>query len=158
MDTGDGTSFVDLAPSASATDRPVRVAFQHDEPSGPEIWINDSNQRVPQTYKVIDGSEPALTLDGQKLAYVSRDGDIYVTVPGEAVPAGIRVAANVGQPRRLAWSPDGQYIAYATQDSVQRVSAAGGASAPEILVATGGAPSYLYGWDNALFPVSTWTS
>jgi Periplasmic component of the Tol biopolymer transport system len=154
MDTGDGTSYVDLAPSASATERPMRVAFQHEEPSGAEIWINDSNQRVPLTYQVTKGSEPALTLDGQKLAYVGPDGDIYVTLPGEAAPAGTRLTSGAGHPTRLAWSPDGQYIAYETAAAVQRVSAAGGANAPEDLAEPPGTPSYLYGQENTLFAVT----
>ena len=154
MDTGDGTSYIDLAPSASTARRPMRIAFQHDEPSGPEIWVNDSNQRVPRTYKLVDGSEPALSLDGQKLAYVGRDGDIYVsTLPMSTAP-GTRVSAGAQHATRLVWSPDGQHIAYSTDDSVQQVSASGEASAPTALAPTKGVPSYLPGSDNFLFPVT----
>jgi Tol biopolymer transport system component len=153
MDTGPGTSYVDLAPSAANTEQPMRLAFQHDEPGGPEIWINDSNQRVPFTYKVVDGSEPAITPDGQRLAYIGPDGDIYVTIPTEGAPAGTRITSGAGHPTRLTWSPDGQYVAYATDAEVQQISASGGANAPTSLGATG-VPSYLYGWDNALYPVT----
>jgi len=154
METGDGTSYVDLAPSASTAERPLRIAFQHDEPGGPEIWVNDSNQRVPETYKLVDGSEPALSLDGQKLAYVGRDGDIYVAALLTGEVAGTQVTDGAQHPTRLAWSPDGQHIAYATEDSVQQVSATGGASAPTTLAPTTGVPSYLSGSENFLFPVT----
>jgi WD40-like Beta Propeller Repeat len=150
MDTGDGTSYVDLAPSASTSEHPMRVAFQHEEPAGSEIWLNDTNQRVPETYKLVDGSEPALSLDGQKLAYVGRDGDIYVTTPDHPGVAGTKVTSGAQHPTRLAWSPDGQYLAYATASAVQQVSAVGGANAPTTVSSAAGVPTYLPGAGNAL--------
>ena len=80
MDTGDGTSYVDLAPSAATGPGASRVPTQRAE--RPEIWINDTNQRTGmETYKVVAGSEPAVSLDGKKLAYVGANGQIFVTEP-----------------------------------------------------------------------------
>ena len=111
MDTGDGTSYVDLSPSASLGKGPSRVAFQHNEPGGPEVWFNDTHQRQPDTYKVVPGSEPALLPDGSKLAFVGTNGQVYVRT-GTTSPVQITFGAD--KPHRLAWSADGKQVAYAT--------------------------------------------
>jgi hypothetical protein len=125
MDTGDGTSYVDLSPSASLGKGPSRVAFQHNEPSGPEVWFNDTHQRQPDTYKVVPGSEPALMADGSKLAFVGANGQVYVR-SGSASPVQITFGAD--KPHRLTWSADGQRIAYATGTGIEAVGIAPGAN------------------------------
>jgi hypothetical protein len=128
MDTGPGTSYVDLAPSAAFSFKPARVAFQHVEPGGPEIWINDTNQRTPITVKVTKGSEPALSPDGQRLAYVGTSGQIFLTAPRENGGAGVQVTFGADHPTRLAWTPDGQHIAYETPKDIESVGVSPGAN------------------------------
>jgi Tol biopolymer transport system component len=106
---------------------------------------------VPAITPWVDGV-PALSLDGRKLAYVGRDGDIYVTTPEHRGVAGTKVTAGEQRATRLTWSPDGQYIAYATANAVQQVAASGGANAPTTLAPATGVPSYLPGTR----PPSTW--
>jgi WD40-like Beta Propeller Repeat len=125
MDTGDGTSYVDLSPSASLGKGPSRVAFQHDEPNGSEVWFNDTHQRQPATYKVTKGSEPALLTDGSKLAFVGANGQIYVKA-GTTDPVQITFGAD--KPHRLSWTPDGKQIAYATGAGVEAVGISPGAN------------------------------
>ena len=144
MDTGDGTSYVDLSPSASLGAGPSRVAFQHVEPGGSEIWFNDTHQRQPLTYKVGPGSEPALAPDGSKLAFVGTNGQVYVRV-GNASPVQITFGAD--KPHRLAWSPDEKQVAYATGTGVEAVGIAPGAGTNPAtkLSTTAGVPAFLAG-------------
>jgi Tol biopolymer transport system component len=146
MDTGDGTSYVDLAPSASIGTRPSRVAFQHNEPSGPEIWINDTNQRTPLTEKLVAGSEPALLPDGKKLAYVGANGQVFVLDLANLsnVGTGQQITRGADHPTRLTWTPDGQHVAYRTPAGVKSVGLSG--NDPETSVAaTIAVPAFLGG-------------
>jgi hypothetical protein len=140
MDTGNGTSYVDLAPSAALPYRPGRLAFQHDEPSGPEIWINDSVP--PSTYKVTTGSEPALSPDGQQLAYVGPNGQIHLS--NLATHSSVQITFGADHPTRLAWNPDGQHIAYETPTAVDSVGVSAGASSnpATTISAKTGVPSF----------------
>ncbi len=150
MDTGDGTSYVDVAPSAATSLRPSRVAFQHNEPSGPEVWINDTNQRVPVTYKVGNGSEPALSWDGTKLAYVGTNGQVFVTTPGENASPGVQITFGANQPTYLVWNPDGGHLAYRTTSAIESVGVSpGSGSNPATTLSTGtGVAAYLAGTKN----------
>jgi hypothetical protein len=145
METGDGTSYVDLAPSAALGVSPSRVAFQHDEPSGAEIWVNDTNQRTPQTGKVADGSEPALLPDGSKLAYVGKTGQVYVLDMKSAGGTPIQITFGVDQPKRLTWAPDGQHIAFQTPKDIESVGISPGANSnpTTTLASTSGVPAFL---------------
>jgi hypothetical protein len=154
MDTGPGTSYVDLAPSAS-TSSTERVAFQHNEPGGPEIWVDDSNQRGhPPVYKVVNGSNPALTLDGTKLAYVGRDGYIHATtdIARNTTVADMTLSTTkVDGASHLVWSPDGSRLAYETSTDVEEIAVtAGAAKPPAVLSNKPGVPSYLDGVPNIL--------
>ncbi len=156
MDTGDGTSYVDLAPSAATSERPSRVAFQHNEPGGPEIWINDTNQRVPDTYKVVKGSEPALSLDGTKLAYVGTNGEIFVTAANHDADSGVQITFGAKTPSRLAWNPDGQHVAYGTANAIESVATTPGANSNPAtqISAVPGVPAFLPAQKNTLNRIS----
>jgi hypothetical protein len=143
MDTGDGTSYVDLSPSAALSERPSRVAFQHEEPGGSEVWINDTNQRSgPSTAKIATGSDPAFLPDGTKLAFVGANGQIYVR-DGYTDPVQITFGAD--KPHRLTWTPDGKQIAYSTSTGVEAVSTSPGANTnpPTKVSDKPGVPTYL---------------
>jgi hypothetical protein len=145
MDTGDGTSYVDLAPSAAFSYKPARVSFQHNEPSGPQIWINDTNQRSPGTYKVINGSEPALSPDGKRLAYVGINGQMFLTTAAYNGGAGVQITFGANHPTRPVWSPDGQHIAYETATDIESVGLSPGANAnpATTLSSKPGVPAFL---------------
>jgi hypothetical protein len=129
MDTGDGTSYVDLSPSAAFIPKPERLAFQHNEPSGPQIWVNDTNQRNPYTYKVAQGSDPALSADGQRLAYVGPNGQIYLKSLTTQSSVSVQITFGANHPTRLTWNPDGQHIAYETPSAIESVGVSPGANA-----------------------------
>ena len=145
MDTGDGTSYIDSAPSGSLSVGPSRVAFQHDEPSGPEIWVNDTNQRSPETYMVVDGSEPALSLDGQQLAYVGGNGQIYVTSVAQGANGQLQITFDAQEPTRLTWTADGRHVAYQSSTGIESVgtSPASGSNPATRLAEEPGVPSLL---------------
>jgi hypothetical protein len=153
MDTGPGTSYVDLAPSGSDLFRPTEFAFQHDEPSGHQIWINDSNQRTPSTYKEMAGSEPALSLDANHLAYVGSDGAIYAatfTKLGSATgfSAATKISASVSGASHLTWNIDGSRLAYETSTDIEEIAVGAGSKTPTVLSTKPGVPSYLGGTPN----------
>jgi hypothetical protein len=156
MDTGDGTSYVDLSPSAALSFKPARVAFQHVEPTGPQIWINDTNQRSPYTHKVTQGSDPALSPDGTQLAYVGPNGQIYLTSLIAQSSVSIQITFGADHPTRLTWNPDAQHIAYETPAAIESVGIAPGASSnpATTLSPKPGVPSFLGGTRNTVARIS----
>jgi hypothetical protein len=156
MDTGDGTSYVDLNPSAAFSFKPSRVAFQHVEPGGPEIWINDTNQRGPYTRKVTQGSEPALSPDGQRLAYVRPNGQVYLMSVNAQNPTSVQITFGADHPTRLTWNPDGQHIAYETPSAIESVGVSPGASSnpATTLSPKPGVPAFLAANRNSVSRIS----
>jgi hypothetical protein len=156
MDTGPGTSYVDLAPSAAFSYKPARVSFQHDEPSGPQIWINDTNQRTPYTYKVVNGREPALSPDGKRLAYLGTAGQIFLTTAAPNGGAGVQITFGANHPTRPVWNPDGQHIAYETPTDIESVGISPGANAnpAATLSSQPGVPAFLSATRNTVARIS----
>ncbi len=154
LSDADGTSYFGAAPSASLSVRPSRVAFQHDTPTGPEIWVDDTNQRRPWAYKVVDGSEPALSLDGQQLAYVGTDGQLYVTSITQETEPGVQVTAEVQQPSHLTWTADGEHVAYQTATGIESVETTTGAHTTTRLAEAPGVPSLLVMAKGAVYRLS----
>jgi hypothetical protein len=156
MDTGNGTSYVDLSPSSAFTRKPQRLAFQHNEPSGPQIWINDTNQRNPYTHKVTQGSDPAISADGQRLAYVGPNGQIYLKGLTTESDVSVQITFGADHPTRLTWNPDGQHIAYETPSDIEQVGASPGANAnpATTLSPKPGVPAFLTAARNTLADIT----
>lgn len=147
MDTGDNTSYVDLAPSsADRVGTGVRLAFQHEEPSGPEVWITDHVARGYNTEKISNGTEPALSPDGKRLAYVSANGQIVMRA-NMYEDKTVQLTFGVAKPTRLTWTPDGSRIAFRTATDVESVAVdvtAGANANPTTVVAPApGVPSFV---------------
>src|SRR5262249_27261355 len=122
------------------------LAFERPGPAGEEVWVSDLNQRQPYQSKVADGSQPALSPDGTRVAFVDRGGDIEVldTVTKDAKP--VQISFGVAAPKGLTWTPDGR-IAYATATGVESVAATVAAGAtgnpPTKLGSTPGVPTFM---------------
>ena len=136
-----------LNPSASVGTGPGKeLAFERPGSGGEEIWVADLNQRSPYQSKVADGTSPALSADGAKVAFVDRSGNIEVldTVTHGAQP--VRISFGVASPKNLTWTSDNQ-IAYTTATGVEAVAASVAAGAtsnpPTKLSSTPGVPSIL---------------
>jgi hypothetical protein len=141
MDTGDNTSYIDLAPSSPDRTGPnFRFVFQHEEPSGSEVWIEDNVSRGGRTEKLAAGSEPALSPDGRKLAYVAPNGQIVVR-PEYYKDTTVQVTRSAEKPSRLTWTPDGSRIVYRTAKDIESVPADAPNATPTALADKPGVPT-----------------
>jgi putative cell wall-binding protein len=114
-------------PSATAqrTDDGIlgQVAYQRAGAKGPEVWVLDQNQREPFSAKIADGSEPAISPDGQKVAFVGRNGQIQVAPALDRTHQATQVTFGAATPTHLVWTPDGARIAFSTAQGAQSVAA-----------------------------------
>jgi WD40-like Beta Propeller Repeat len=99
------------------------VAFEHHGAKGDEVWVLDYNQRDPYDVKIADGSEPAVSPDGTKVAYVGRNGQIQVAPAVGPKHTAKQVTFGAATPSHLVWTADGARIAYSTPQGVQSVAA-----------------------------------
>lgn len=144
----DGPEENNSAPSggvtASQSELTGDFTFQHQGKSGPEVWVVDGNQREPSAAKIATGTEPALSPDGKRVAYVGTDGQIRVsTLNGKPV----QVTFDAAKPSHLVWTPDGTQVAYSTPTEIWSVPALVAATAkknpPRQVSATPGTVTYL---------------
>jgi hypothetical protein len=144
-----GASDHQLGANASAIPSPgpgKEVAFQKAVSNGAEVWVSDLNQRTPYQSKLADGSEPALSSDGKRVAFVDPGGQVKVVdaVTQKATP--VQVTFGATSPTHLTWTPDGR-IAYSTPTGVESVAAtvAAGATSnpPTVVSSTPGVATFL---------------
>jgi len=125
----------------------TELAFQRQGAHGGEVWLSDINQRQPHQSKVVDGTEPALSPDGRRVAYVDTKGQIEIADAFDRAVKPLPVTFGVAAPTHLVWTPDGARITFATATDVESVTvavAAGTTSNPtKQESATVGVPAYL---------------
>ncbi len=153
-DFGFDNSGHDRAPTSAfirpdgANDGVDVLAYEHDATKGPQVWIVDRNQRSPEAKELVAGSDPALSADGSELAYVGKNGQLYVTSVAKASAASSRqITFGIKGITRPAWSFDGTRIAFGTPTDVESVStklAAGVTTNPSTVESTkAGVPAYV---------------
>ncbi|MGH3444237.1 MAG: hypothetical protein ACRDPB_02565 [Nocardioidaceae bacterium] len=141
----------DTAPSATwfqvshdTTARSVMV-FQHRTASGTKkVFILDRNQRGFGATSLLDGSSPAVSPAGDKIAFIATSRQIDVqTLPvpikhnGRLAPDPRQVTWGAAPAGHLAWSPDGRTLVFSTAHDVETVDAdpaAGSTSNPVTVV------------------------
>ena len=132
------------APSAG---RDGEVAYQHAGRDGLEVWVVDTNARVPESAKRAMGGAAEVSPDGSKVAFVAPNGQVSVVPFWEGEGGPEQVTFGVDSPSHLAWSPDGTRIAFQTPTGVASVTAdvPDGASANPVteLSSTSGTPSFV---------------
>jgi hypothetical protein len=125
------------------------VAFQHKGAKGPEIWFHatDSNERggANPAVKDADGSWPALSATGGKIAFVGVNGQIEVVDPvrtGQA-PKPVQLTTTAKSPSHLTWTADGKAIAYSTPTGIESVPDDAPGAAPTRIADKPGVVSFL---------------
>lgn len=142
----DGTSpALSLVPDFVFQKTPVGAAM-------PEIWGIRNYAREPVQYKIGDGTQPTVSPDGKKVAFVDRNWQIdVVDISDQTHPSPPRVLTQGTAAAHPTFSPDGSRIAFETlfirnegatpmPRDVESVPAAGGSAAVESK--TGGVPAY----------------
>src|SRR5262245_12215591 len=145
-DNGGGDKQLGSNASVAAAGPGKEAAFQRAGSKGPEVWVSDQNQREPYQSKLIDGSEPALSSDGMRVAFVDQSGQIKVVDAVKKNAAPVQITFGATTPTHLIWTSDGR-IAYSTTTGVESVAAnvAAGATSnpPTSISATQGVVSFL---------------
>jgi hypothetical protein len=134
------------APSGAPTGTGKELAFERAGSHGAEVWISDLNRRTPYQQKAADGSSPALSLDGTKVAYVDPSGDIEVLDLATDKAKPVKVSFGVSGPKSLTWTPDGK-VAYAVAGGVEAIAGTMPAGAttnpPTRLSSSAGVPTFV---------------
>jgi Tol biopolymer transport system component len=110
------------------------LAFASDRGGETEIWtVPFSGGRAQRL--VVRGEDPAISPDGTRIAFSTRDasGELRVAVAAVADPGAVKILTGpndgVHDQRNPAWSPDGRRICYQDQRDVWIVAAEGGGAA-----------------------------
>jgi hypothetical protein len=100
------------------------IAYEHDAAAGAQVWIVDFNQREPDSAFLIAGSHPALSPDGKSVAYVGKNGQLYVTsTTKSSKPTSKQITFGLTGIAHPVWAPTGDRITFATASDVESVAA-----------------------------------
>ena len=100
------------------------VAVQRAVQGNVDVWLIDIGRGVPNRFTFDAGSDgdPVWAPDGTRVAFRSSRGDEAVLNLYEKAASGItdeqRMLATSESKTPLAWSPDGRFLLYVTQDAV----------------------------------------
>lgn len=156
--TGPAGSGDDSVPTASAQGgKGKELAFQRKGTQGPEVWLVEadqtppnqgaSSQDTPSQAKAADGTDPALSPDGLKVAFVDASGQVKVLTTTVVGAKSVQVTFDAVKPSHLTWSADGGRLAYQTPTGVEAVAAnipAGTSNNPSTqLSKVSGTPTFL---------------
>jgi TolB protein len=97
----------------------TRIAFVSDRSGKPQIYVADKNGGNPRrvTFQGNYNTEPAWNPDGDKIAFVGRDGNFDVFVVDADGSNLTRLTQGEGDNEGPTWSPDGYYVAFASTRS-----------------------------------------
>jgi hypothetical protein len=130
--TDNSSVSVSMAHLANGLSR--EAAFQHKGANGPEVWIVDQYQRGSTSAKLAQGSQPAVSPDGTRVAYVGTDGQIHlVSSTAGQTPQSTVISKGLTAPTHLAWAPDGGSIAFSTASGIESIQSNGTAAKPGVV-------------------------
>ena len=141
----DAKAVGDSEPSTGGT----RSAYQHKGAKGSEVWIIDHFERGgDEAVRLIDGSEPAMSADGNQVAFVGVNGDIEVmsiapAVDNQPAPKPRQISAGAKSPTRLTWTPDGKTVVFSTDHDIESVAIGNQPAAPTQLSDRPGVATFL---------------
>lgn len=136
--TGDPSGLTTQQASIVGVGDEAQIAFQRSGPKGAEVWIVDLNQRFTMPSKLAAGSEPALSPDAARVAFVDPTGQIEVIDRRIGNGKAVQVSFGATSPTHLTWTADGR-IAYSTPTGVESIAAtvaAGATSNPAVIVSS----------------------
>jgi hypothetical protein len=124
------------------------MVWQHDATVGAQVWIVDHNQREAENVFLVAGAEPALSPDGKSVAYVGKNGQLYVTsATKSSKPVSTQITFGLKGIVHPVWTPDGTRVTFATATDIESVSTklAPGVTTnkPTVLSPKPGVPSYV---------------
>jgi len=147
----DGNSSASVSTAHLPSGVLSETAFQHKGVYGPEVWVVDQYQRASSSVKLADGSQPAVSPDGTKIAYVGTDGQIHLvpsTNTSGKTPQGTVISKGLTAPTHLAWTPDGTSITFSTVAWIESIPSDGTGTRPgaaRVLSKAAGVASYAGG-------------
>ena len=110
----DGTVTFEFLP---VYDGDIRAAESY-----PQIWVQGG--AVPFPTQLREGTEPAISPDGSEIAYIGRDGQLWVMPVTGQTPVQLTTSALPKDPvsgkpmekRSPSWTPDGTRLVYSAAD------------------------------------------
>jgi hypothetical protein len=137
---GHGASAPSHAAARAAS--PDYLAFQHGTGTGAQVWIADLSQRQATSHVLAaHGAQPAVSPDGQHVAFIGDNGQVYVADARHPSTAPVELTSGQSGLSHPAFTADGQRIAFSTSKGISAVAITPN-SHPTVLSTTRGTASY----------------
>lgn len=105
---------IDVAPAYDRTGK--LVAYSSERSGGSQVYVQDvaSGEAKRVTFAGEWNTDPVISPDGTKVAYVTRSGNFDVMVVDIDGRNPIRITQDMGDNEDPCWSPDGRYLVFSS--------------------------------------------